>query len=286
MEIIANENFDHERALYGRNNAFLENCSFSGEADGESAVKECSRITAKGCFFDLRYPLWHCNGLKIQQCEMTENCRAALWYSREIEIADTAMHGCKALRECQGAHIQGCDIRSDEFGWFCRGVRLEECKMESEYCMLHSSGLRVSSLRFQGKYSFQYLEDCLFEDCRITSRDAFWHAKGVTVRNSLLAGEFLGWYSDGLTLENCRIISSQALCYCKNLTLVDCELVDSDLCFEKSGVQATLTAPCDSIKNPASGRIVVPHVDEIIRDDPASKAEIIVGDAKGGALTA
>jgi hypothetical protein len=53
-------------------------------------------------------------------------------------------------------------------------------------------------------------------------------------------------------------------------------MIDTDLAFEKSSVQATLTAPVLSIKNPLSGRIVVPEVDEIIREDERYKAEIIV----------
>ncbi len=55
-----------------------------------------------------------------------------------------------------------------------------------------------------------------------------------------------------------------------------CEMADTDLSFEKSEVEATITAPILSIKNPLSGRIVVPAVGEIIRDDEAAHGEIIV----------
>lgn len=48
-------------------------------------------------------------------------------------------------------------------------------------------------------------------------------------------------YSDGLTLIRCKIIGTQPLCYCKNLKLVDCEMVDTDLAFEKSEVDAVIT---------------------------------------------
>ncbi len=65
------------------------------------------------------------------------------------------------------------------------------------------------------------------------------------------------------------------MCYCRNLRLVDCEVVDSDLCFEKSDMDAVLTAPVDSIKNPHSGRIVLPAVDELIQDND-SHAEIVI----------
>ena len=99
----------------------------------------------------------------------------------------------------------------------------------------------------------------------------------VTVRNSTVKGEYLAWYSENLTLINCKIIGTQPFCYCKNLTLVNCEMLDTDLSFEKSEVNASITTPVISIKNPTSGRITVPAVDELILTDENAKAEIIIG---------
>ncbi len=48
---------------------------------------------------------------------MTELCRAALWYSDNIDIENTKMHGIKALRECSDITIKNSDIISPEFGW-------------------------------------------------------------------------------------------------------------------------------------------------------------------------
>lgn len=80
MIIIEQKTFDQERALYGSHQITLRNCAFDGLADGESACKESSDVTAQNCFFNLRYPFWHDQGLRIQDSEMTEKCRAALWY--------------------------------------------------------------------------------------------------------------------------------------------------------------------------------------------------------------
>ncbi|MCM1278861.1 MAG: DUF3737 family protein, partial [Robinsoniella sp.] len=79
-----------------------------------------------------------------------------------------------------------------------------------------------------------------------------------------------------LTLVNCKIIGTQPLCYCKNLKLIDCEMLDTDLAFEKSQVEATVTTSVISIKNPLSGRICVPEVGEIIMDDENSKGEVVI----------
>ena len=139
-----------------------------------------------------------------------------------------------------------------------------------------SDRLRFEDVQLHGKYSFQYIQDSIFEHCDFDTKDAFWHARNVTIRNSVVKGEYLAWYCENVTFDHCKIIGTQPLCYCKNLRLIDCEMVDTDLSFEKSEVEATITAPILSIKNPLSGRIVVPAVGEIIRDDEASRGEIIV----------
>ena len=68
--------------------------------------------------------------------------------------------------------------------------------------------------------------------------------------------------------------------YCKNLKLIDCQMEGCDLSFEKSEVEATLTTPVDSIKNPAGGHIYVPSVGEIIMDDENAKGEILTTKAE------
>lgn len=281
MEIISNKMFGEERALYGSDGLVLRNCTFDGPEDGESALKECRDIDADGCFFNLRYPFWHDNKLKIVNSEMTELCRAALWYSAEIEITDTKLHGIKALRECRQVKMTRCDVDSPEFGWSVHNIEMEHCVAKSEYFMMRSDSLNFRDVELEGKYSFQYIHDSIFDGCRFDTKDAFWHAKNVVVKNSVVKGEYLAWYCENVTFENCKIIGTQPLCYCKGLKLIQCELEDADLCFEKSEVDATITTPVISIKNPLSGRILVPSAGEVIRDDNQSGGEVIFVDDRG-----
>ena len=53
-------------------------------------------------------------------------------------------------------------------------------------------------------------------------------------------------------------------------------MIDTDLSFEKSEVEATIINVVDSIKNPLSGTIEVVGVKEIIMDDENAKGKIIV----------
>ncbi|MCR1869785.1 DUF3737 family protein [Longicatena caecimuris] len=277
MNIVENQSFDKERAFYGRSDLLVKNCAFDGLADGESAFKECQGIEVDACYFNLRYPFWHNKGLKIHGSDMTELCRASLWYSQHVKISHTKMHGIKAVRECNDVVIENCDIISSEFGWSVNGMQMNHSTAESEYFMMRATDLDFSDVRFKGKYSFQYIKNAVFENCVLDTKDAFWHAENVVVKNSVIKGEYLAWYSDGLTLVNCKIIGTQPFCYCKNLTLINCEMVDADLCFEKSEVQAILSSSLDSIKNPLSGWIQVPQVKEIIIDIPEAKGKVMVG---------
>lgn len=275
MKIIENQTFDEERALYGQSDITAKFCRFDGPADGESAFKECERIEAENCFFNLRYPFWHDKGLKITNSEMTELCRGAIWYSHDIEITSSKLHGIKAMRECGNIKMQNCDIISPEFGWFSHDAEMIRCTAQSEYFMLRSTRLNFKNVDFTGKYSFQYIENSVFENCVFDTKDAFWHAKNVVVRDCTVKGEYLAWYSENVTFENCKISGTQPLCYCKGLKLINCEMTDTDLCFEKSEVEATVTTPVISVKNPLSGKIYLPSVGEIIMDDKNAKGEII-----------
>lgn len=266
-KIVENRTFDEERALYGEKGLVVRECRFDGPADGESAFKECEDVTVEGAFMNLRYPFWHDRRLRLHDVEMTDLCRAALWYSADVTIEGCRLHGIKALRECERVRMRDCDIVSPEFGWSTRGIEMEGCTAQSEYFMMRSSGLRLRDVRLIGKYSFQYIEDAVFEDCDLDTKDAFWHASNVVVRNSRVRGEYLGWYSRNVTFENCLIVGTQPLCYCEGLRLVNCRMEGCDLAFERSHVQAEVTTPVESVKNPLAGsHVTLPAVGEVIRD--------------------
>ena len=266
MRKIVNEKFDQERVLYGSQDIYVEKCTFDGPADGESAMKESSNIEVVDSYFNLRYPFWHDTKVRIKDSEMTELCRAALWYSTDIEVTGTKFHGIKALRECSDVLIKDSDIISPEFGWSVHNIKMVDSTADSEYFMMRSDGLEFKNVEMKGKYSFQYIENSEFINCRFDTKDAFWHAKNVVVKDSVVKGEYLAWYCENVTFDNCLIIGTQPLCYCKNLKLIDCKMQDADLAFEKSDVDATILSDVISIKNPKSGTIRVNSVQEIIND--------------------
>ncbi len=276
MQTIKDAIYDQERALYGAQGVEIINCRFDGPADGESALKESCDISVRDSYFNLRYPFWHDSALELVNCELTPNCRAALWYTDHARIAHSRLHGIKALRECHDIALTDCDVDSPEFGWNTRDVDMERVSVKGEYFMLNARELRFRQLRLEGKYSFQYVTDAEISASVLNTKDAFWHSSHITVRDSEINGEYLGWYSDHLTLIDCTISGTQPLCYCTNLRLINCRMSGADFAFERSHVQAELTTPIISVKNPYSGSISAPAIGEIIRDDPRARGVVTV----------
>ena len=277
MKRIVDQVFPNERALYNESNAEIINCRFEGEEDGESALKECSQISMSNCFMDLRYPLWHVNGVIMRECEQTVNCRAALWYSNDINVVDSKLNGIKALRECKNISIVNSTVSSAEFGWRCNGIKVEKSTVSGEYAFFESKNLTLDGVEFSGKYSFQYCKNLTIKNSALKTKDAFWHAENVTVENSVVQGEYLGWYSKNLTLINCKIIGTQPLCYCKKLTLINCETEGCDLSFEYSEVNAEIKGEIVSVKNVIKGKVIADKIGSIIKEDSKLplKAKII-----------
>ena len=267
MNLIHHQNFDEERALYALKDAHVQFCTFAGPADGESALKECRNLILEDCEFHLRYPFWHVTNADIRRITMSETCRAAFWYDKHLHIYDSTLGGIKAFREMDGCSLKNCTIQSKEFGWMCRGLWIWDCNMESEYPFLQCRDMEIDGLEMKAKYSFQYCRNVTIRNSRLDTKDAFWHGENITVYDSVVKGEYLGWYSENLTLVRCKIIGTQPLCYCKGLTLVDCEMVDCDLSFENSEVNATVKGNITSVKNPAGGSIEAESIGEIILDE-------------------
>lgn len=266
--VIAKRQFDEERALYNLQNADVEECVFAGPADGESVLKESGDVHLKECNFSLRYPLWHVKTFTMENCEMDELTRAAIWYASDGVICHSILGGIKAVRECERIRLDSCHIVSQEFGWKSKEITLTDSDIESEYLFFDSRDVKLERVKMKGKYSFQYMKNLEISDCVLDTKDAFWHSENVTVKNSVVKGEYLAWFSDGLTLIDCKIIGTQPLCYCKNLKLINCTMEDTDLSFEYSEVEADVRGHVVSIKNPKSGTITVDSVGEIIKEAP------------------
>ena len=163
--------------------------------------------------------------------------------------------------------------------WNCENVQLCKVCAVGDYFGMGSENISAENLTIDGNYVFDGAKNINIKGARLISKDAFWNCENVTVTDAVIIGEYLGWNSKNVTFINCTIESNQGLCYMENLKLVNCKLVNTDLAFEYSTVDAEVVSEIDSVKNPISGRIKARAIKELIMDDSlvdVSKTEIII----------
>ncbi len=266
MKIVEGMEFGGERALFAVRDVALKGCTFHV---GESALKRTANIVAEGCVFEGKYPFWHTDGFRVTDCRFTPGARAALWYSRGLEMKHTKVDAPKMFREMEDLTLEDVEIPdAQETLWSCRNVRLKNVKVaKADYLFMHGADIEIEDYCQQGNYSFQYCRNVVIRNAVIDSKDAFWETENVTIYDSELNGEYLGWHSRNLKLVRCKINGTQPLCYAEGLVMEDCVMGDEcDLAFEDSSLTATVASAIVSVKNPKSGHIKAVAIGEVILD--------------------
>ncbi len=265
METLKQGLFIGERALYNSHSLKIIDSTF---CDGESPLKESSDIELSGSIFKWKYPLWYCKRIKALGCVLLETARSGIWYTSSIEMCDCVIEAPKTFRRSSGIRLIRTNMpKAQESLWSCRDVYMKDVTLSGDYFGMNSSDIYAENIRIDGNYAFDGGENIVIENSKLISKDAFWNCKNVTVRNSLIIGEYLGWNSENVTFENCTIESNQGLCYMKDVKLINCKLLNTDLAFEFSTVDASVTTEIDSVKNPISGRIHAKAIRELILDE-------------------
>lgn len=266
MKKVEGGEFGGERALFATHRLLLDKVVFH---PGESALKCCSFIDARDCEFEGKYPFWHVDTFRCFRCHFQPGARAALWYSRNLEMTDCRVDAPKMFREMENLSLSGVTIPdAQETLWSCRGVMLRDVEVDkADYVFFHCSDIDIDRYVQNGNYSFQYCRNVVIRNAVINSRDAFWETDNVTVYDSEINGEFLGWHSRNLRLVRCKINGTQPLCYCKNLVMEECTMGDEcDLAFEDSEFTADIRSGIVSVKNPRTGSLKAVSIGEVIID--------------------
>ncbi len=281
MQVLEQEHFTGERALYHKNNLKINLSSFS---DGESPLKECRDIELDSCIFKWKYPLWYSENIKVYNTQFLETARSGIWYTHNIEIKNSVIEAPKTFRRCNGITLIDTVMpKAEETFWSCKNIKLKNVSAAGNYFLMNSENIFADNLRVNGNYAFDGAKNIEIHNSVFLTKDAFWNCENVTVYNSTLIGEYLAWNTKNLTLINCTVESNQGLCYVENLKMENCRMIDTDLCFELSTVDCDINSKIDSVKNPISGTVRAKSIGEIILDeemiDP-SKTVILETDKK------
>ena len=276
MKVIKNKQFEGERPLFASRDLQIYDTVF---LEGESPLKESRNIELYGSTFSWKYPLWYCKDVKVYSCKFLDMARSGIWYTDGIEMNGVISSAPKTFRRSKNISLSNCRFtNAAEMMWDCSNIRMSEVELVGDYFGMHSENVTAEKLTVDGNYIFDGGKNIEIKDSYLNSKDAFWNSENVVVRDSVIIGEYLGWNSKNVTFINCKIESNQGMCYMENVKLVNCELVNTDLAFEYSTVDAELTTSIDSVKNPVSGKIRAKAIGELILEeefiDP-EKTEII-----------
>jgi hypothetical protein len=139
---------------------------------------------------------------------------------------------------------------------------------QGDYFGMNCSNLEIEDFTLTGNYSFDGVKNLTLRNARMLSKDAFWNCENITIYDSFISGEYFGWNSKNITLINCTVESEQGMCYMENLVMEKCRLLNTNLAFEYSSVDAEIDSGIVSVKNPISGKIHAKRIGEIIFDNP------------------
>jgi hypothetical protein len=265
MKTLLKGTFTGERALFASESITVEDSVFR---NGESPLKESSDITVKNSVFEWKYPLWYCKDVSAENTTFLITARSGIWYTENISLRACTVEAPKTFRRAKNITIENSTMpHAEETLWNCDGVTIKDLSAVGDYFGMGSTRVFADGFSLSGNYAFDGGRDIVITNSTLISKDAFWNAENVTVENSTIIGEYLGWNSKNVKFINCTIESNQGLCYMDGVTLVGCKLINTDLAFEYSTVDADIVSEIDSVKNPTAGRIKAPFIKELIHDE-------------------
>ena len=280
MKEIIDQYFDGERPLFGEHDAKLIRTTFG---KGESPLKNAHDLELNKVIFQWKYPLWYDQYVKVDDSIWETMSRSGIWYTKDIEINNSAIQAPKQFRRCDDIRLNNVHFGdAEETMWSCRNIKMNNVQVNGDYFGINSENIYADHLNIIGNYAFDGAKNVEIHNSTMVTKDNFWNCENVVVYDSFLNGEYLAWNTNHITLINCTIESDQGLCYTKNLTMKNCRLLHTDLAFEYcENIDAEINSDIESVKNPISGKIKAHHIDEIIMDpheiDP-SKTTIITDD--------
>ena len=267
MELIKNKEFGGERPLFATHDLRLENITI---VDGESGIKQCQNMECYDSKFYGKYPWWHVDGAKIENCYFAPGSRSAIWYTNDLVMKHCTIDGPKFFREMKNVELEDVTINdADETFWKVKGLRLKNVTLhEGTYPFMFSEDIYVDGLESDAKYVFQYCKNVEIHNAKIVTKDSFWECENITIYDSLLDGEYLVWHSKNVRLVNCHLAGEQLLCYAQDLVLENCTIdAACDRMFEYSTVEADIRGHIEHIKNPSSGHIIADSIGSVTIDE-------------------
>lgn len=262
---IKEEYLTGERALYNNHNLDIFDTTFD---DGESPLKECSNINIYNSIFKWKYPLWYSENIYVENSSLIELARSGVWYTKNITFKDSTIAVPKTFRRSENITLINVSLpNAEETLWNCKGIKIENVSSCGKYFGMNSENIEIRNFTHSGDYLFDGAKNIKIYNAKIIAKDSFWNCENVEIHDSTIIGEYLGWNSKNIKFVNCTIDSLQGMCYMDGVVMENCKLLNTNLSFEFSKVDAKINSNIISVKNPIEGTITANKIGEIILDE-------------------
>lgn len=271
MEHYIEQRFTGERALFQSDGLELSYCTF---VDGESPLKESKNLVIHDSLFQWKYPLWYCQNVTVEDSVWFEMARAGVWYTDHISVKNSTIEAPKNFRRCSNLVLENVNMpNASETLWNCNQVSMKHATAKGDYFGMGCTNVEIEDFTLVGNYSFDGAKNITLRNAKLLSKDAFWNCEDITVYDSFISGEYFGWNSKNVTLIGCTVESEQGMCYMDHIVMKNCKLLNTNLAFEYSTVDAEIDSSVISVKNPYSGRIRAKEIGEVIFDNKEMRRE-------------
>ena len=216
--------------------------------------------------------------MKIINQELLSGERA-LFKSRDLEVINSVFcDGESPLKESRNIKIKDSIFKWKYPLWYCKDINVDNSTLleTARSGIWYTHNINIKNSTIESPKTFRRSKNINLTNVNIPiATETLWNCQDITLNNvnakgdyfGMNSGEYLGWNSKNLTFIDCFIESNQGLCYVENLVIRNSKVINTDLAFEYSTVDANITTRVDSVKNPMGGRIHARGIDDLIMDD-------------------
>lgn len=160
-------------ALWYDRDMVLEDCSLGGI----KALRECDRMTLKGCTVDSAEFGWFCRGVSLDGCSIQSEY--LFLKARDLDIRRLALKGKYSFQYVENMTIRDSELDTKDAFWHSRNVTVYDSTVRGEYLGWYSENLRLVRCRIIGTQPLCYAKGLVLDDCEMIDCDLSFERSDV-----------------------------------------------------------------------------------------------------------
>ena len=210
--------FWHDRGLVIRDSEMTQLCRsaiwYSNDVEitdsklyGIKALRECSRVTVRGC--DIVSPEfgWSVNGMVMDHC--TVQSEYFMMRASNLHFSDVDFKGKYSFQYIENAVFERCTFDTKDAFWHAKNVTVRNC-------------------RVRGEYLAWYCENVTFENCTVTGTQPLCYCKGLRMKGCRMENADLAFEKSDVVADILSPVTSIKNPYSGKITVPETQLIVDD----------------------------------------------------------